>query len=123
MKRIVLVIALCLHPLGCLPRERACETSSTALARNYPLSSPRRRGPIATELSISRRPHHIATTRPMGPRLRGDDSGRFIASHISFVGATETAGSITSAPQHHQRIERDRALTIWQRNQRIDVDA
>src|SRR6266446_6179299 len=53
-----------------------------SLARNYPLSSPRRRGPIATELSISRRPHHIATTRRMGPRLRGDDNGRFIASHI-----------------------------------------
>src|SRR5262245_5498631 len=33
------------------------------------------RGPIATELSISRRLHYIAMTRRMGPRLRGDDSG------------------------------------------------
>src|SRR5207237_6780988 len=59
-----------------------------SLARNYPLSSLRRRGPIATDLSISRRPHHIATTRRIGPRLRGDDSGRFIASHILARGRT-----------------------------------
>src|SRR5207237_1245868 len=35
----------------------------------------RRRGPTATRLSISRRPHRIATTRRMGPRLRDAFAG------------------------------------------------
>jgi hypothetical protein len=47
-----------------------------------------RRGPIPTELSISRWPHHIATTRRMGP-LRGDDSGRFT---YSFAGTNDCVG-------------------------------
>ncbi len=65
-----------------VPAQQRVKLLQLSLARNQPLSSPRRRGPIATELSISRRPHHVATTRRMGPRLRGDDSGRFIDSHI-----------------------------------------
>src|SRR4030095_5732052 len=39
-------------------------------------SSPRRRGPIATALSILQRWCNIGSTRRMGPRLRGDDSGK-----------------------------------------------
>src|SRR3954468_3372348 len=66
-----------------LNRSIACETSSSSLVRAYPLSSPRRRGPIDTELSISRRPHDVAMTRRMGPRLRGDDSGDSLL-HIFF---------------------------------------
>src|SRR5262245_45422848 len=41
-----------------------------------PLSSPRRRGPMNTDLSIFPRPYRIAETRRMGPRLRGDDNWR-----------------------------------------------
>ena len=40
------------------------------------LSSPRKRGPIATELSIIHRSCLIARARRMGPRLRGDDRVR-----------------------------------------------
>src|SRR5262245_56608339 len=40
------------------------------------VSSPRRRGPIATGLSyLSLLSHFIAKTRRMDPRLRGDDTG------------------------------------------------
>src|SRR5215470_5860826 len=39
------------------------------------LSSPRRRGPIATAFSMLQRWCHIGSARRMGPRLRGDDSG------------------------------------------------
>src|SRR5262245_45817048 len=70
-----------------VPADALVKVLQLSLARNYPLSSPRRRGPIATELSISRRLHYIAMIRRMGPRLRGDDSGRFIASHIPRVTA------------------------------------
>src|SRR5262245_25269613 len=42
-------------------------------AVEYFLSSPRRRGPILSSFSIGRNPRHIAWTRRMGPRLRGDD--------------------------------------------------
>src|SRR5437763_16858241 len=65
-----------------VPAKELVKLLQPSLARTYPLSSPRRRGPIATELSISRRPNHLATTQRMGPRLRGDDSGTLLASHI-----------------------------------------
>src|SRR6266702_2291360 len=71
-----------------VPASELVKVLQLSLARNYPRSSPRRRGPIATELSISRR-LHIAMTRRMGPRLRGDDRGRFIASHILPRGRAE----------------------------------
>src|SRR5262249_52643878 len=44
-----------------------------------PLSSPRRRGPIATAVFDTHRVCQIAKTRRMGPRLRGDDNNRGIA--------------------------------------------
>src|SRR5215510_12045327 len=45
------------------------------IARPLLLSSPRRRGPIATALSVAHKPCNIGSTRRMGPRLREDDSG------------------------------------------------
>src|SRR5262245_2469812 len=42
-------------------------------SRHHRLSSPRRRGPIPTELSVIRRSCDIESTRRMGPRFRGDD--------------------------------------------------
>src|SRR5438093_1334457 len=45
---------------------------------------------MATEISISRRLHHIAMTRRMGPRLRGDDSPRFFASNVRKRGPSAT---------------------------------
>ena len=47
-----------------------------------PLSSPRKRGPITTGPSTSHSPRHIAKARRMGPRFRGDDSWRVIASLV-----------------------------------------
>src|SRR6266704_3253905 len=55
-----------------LPRESSA--AQLSLARTGPLSSPRRRGPITTKVSVNRWPCHIALLRRMGPRLRGDDS-------------------------------------------------
>src|SRR5215813_202649 len=44
------------------------------IARPLLLSSPRRRGPITTALSVAHKPCNIGSTRRVGPRLRGDDS-------------------------------------------------
>src|SRR5207302_6088655 len=40
-----------------------------------PVSSPRRRGPIISDISVAHRLCHIAATQRMGPCFRGEDTG------------------------------------------------
>src|SRR5262245_7321997 len=56
-----------------VPAKAGAPVWPVSLARNQPLSSPRRRGPITTKVWVIARPCHIAMLRRMGPRLRGDD--------------------------------------------------
>jgi hypothetical protein len=51
----------------------------------YVLSSPRRRGPILRSISIVRNLCHIAWTRRIGPRLRGDDNWRVLGASFALL--------------------------------------
>src|SRR5689334_5735722 len=51
----------------------------------YILSSPRRRGPILRIISVVRNLCHIAWTRRIGPRLRGDDNWRVVGAFCALV--------------------------------------
>jgi hypothetical protein len=55
-------------------RRRAKSGNGGESMRASPVSSPRRRGPIPAEHSMSHRSRHNSRSRGMDPRLRGDDS-------------------------------------------------
>src|SRR5882724_3844665 len=61
-----------------------------SLARTQPLSSPRRRGPITTKVSVIAGLATSPLLRRMGPRLRGDDSGESLL-HIFASGNAENS--------------------------------
>src|SRR5262249_24975469 len=76
--------------------------SSRTHSAEYLLSSPRRRGPILRSISVVRNLCHIAWTRRMGPRLRGDDNWRVhgatpMLALLAFLIATDVfAGPLPS---------------------------
>src|SRR6266568_542640 len=70
------------------PAKAGIQRTPVSLPRTQPVSSPRRRGPITTKVSVVAGTCHIALLRRMGPRLRGDD-GRESLLHIFLRGATD----------------------------------
>src|SRR5919197_1623333 len=81
--------------------------------RTSPLSSPRRRGPIATERSMFHLSRHNMRTRRMGPRFRGDDSWRVIASLVLAAMCVLTASTASAADRIRVAVQRTGTLA-WE---------